>query len=298
MAADVQEISGTKATIAARLCNFPTGQSKPIGAHRQWLEAKVKPIIASNPAAWVDLIGHASRQWSKAQGTNAHTLNKNLSYERCQAVKGYVKTFSSAAKFNVEISAGDNESVGPKENDGYDRAVEILVYSAGKPSRPDPPKPVATREFEIRVVGGGSASIIAQTDDYFFQIVDLRRRMTAFFFYTGGGIGISIPKIPGPGSATKAGPPTLFHTTRDAQLYMFNSQAAMYQDPGATIGPWSAGGTIRLSIDEIVDGAGMIFTVPGLIPIKGGWGIQMPGLGSVTKGVLAKVTPDWPFTGY
>lgn len=298
MADDVQEITGTKATVAARLCNYPTGQAKPIVAHKAWLEKKVKPILQSNPGAWVDLIGHASRQWSKTQGSNAHTLNKNLSTQRCAEMKTYIKGFSPSAKFNVEIDAGDKESVGPKENDGYDRAVEVLVYSSGKPPGPPPPKPPATRDFEIRVVGGGSASIIAQTDDYFFQIVDLVRRTTAFFFYTGGGVGISIPKIPGPGSVTMTGPTTRFHTTRDASLYMFNSKASMYQDPGATIGPWSVGGTIRLSIEEIVDGDGMIFTVPGLIPIEGGSGIQMPGLGSVTTGVLAKTTPDWPFTGY
>lgn len=39
-------------------------------------------------------------------------------------------------------------------------------------------------------------------------------------------------------------------------------------------------------------------THPRQIRIEGGSGIQMPGLGSVTEGVMAKVSEDFPFTGY
>lgn len=301
MAEDVQIITGTKATVAARLCNFRTGSSAVLPTHAAWLAKAVKPVITSNPSSWVDLIGHASRQWNNAQGLNSHNLNRSLSLQRCEAVKTQVKSYSNAAKFNVELADGDNDALGPNPNDGYDKAVEVLVYSAGKPPapiNPPQPKPVVGLRFEIRVVGGGSASILAQTDDYFFQIVDLNRRTTSFFLYTGFGLGISIPKIPGPGSVTKAGPPTLFTTSRDAQLYMFNSKASLFQDPGATAGDYSKGGTMYLALDEVADSAGMIFMHPKLIPISGGWGIQMPGLGSVTKGVFAKTTPDWPFSGY
>jgi hypothetical protein len=152
--------------------------------------------------------------------------------------------------------------------------------------------------YEIRVVGGFSASALAQADNYFFQIVDLVRHKTAFYHYTGFGLGISIPKIPGPGSVTKAGPPTKFLTTRHTELYQFNSRASLFQDPGATVGPYSVGGTLRLAIKEIQDSAGLISTVPSIIPIGGGSGIQMPGLGSVSEGVLAWQGQIFPFTGY
>jgi hypothetical protein len=79
---------------------------------------------------------------------------------------------------------------------------------------------------------------------------------------------------------------------------MFNSPAQLFQDPGATLGGASAGGTMRLSINKIVDHTGMIFTRPGIIPIEGGAGIQMPGVGSVSEGVLAKVSAEFPFSGY
>jgi hypothetical protein len=97
---------------------------------------------------------------------------------------------------------------------------------------------------------------------------------------------------------TKTGPPSPFSTSRDAELYMFNSRASLYQDPGATFGSHSVGGTMRLAIKEILDSAGLIATRPGIIPIEGGWGIQMPGLGSASEGVLALVAGPWPFTSY
>jgi hypothetical protein len=149
--------------------------------------------------------------------------------------------------------------------------------------------------FEIRVVGGGSASVFLQTDNYFFQIVDQGRRQTAFYFYTGGGLGVSIPKIPGPGSITWTGPMAPFRTSRPAELHQFNSKASLYQDPGTTIGPFSTGGTLRLTIHEIHDASGLIFTDPRIIPIEGGWGVQPPGLGSATEGVLALASPILPF---
>ncbi len=55
---------------------------------------------------------------------------------------------------------------------------------------------------------------------------------------------------------------------------------------------------MRLAIEEIVDAAGLISTRPGLIPIEGGAGIQMPGLGSVTTGVLALTGDIYVFNGY
>jgi hypothetical protein len=305
MALDVQPISGTPALVAARLCNFATGSPTPLASHRAWLDANVRPKIAGNASAWVDVIGHASTQWKHTHRANAHALNMALSLNRCEQVKAIVRGYEAGATFNLEIAKGDEGSNTVNQDDGYDRAVEIYVYgSKGQRPAPKPaPEKVINDKFEIRVVGGGSGSILAQVDNFFFQIVDLNRHLTAFYFYTGGGIGISIPKIPGPGSVTKQGPPTKFRTTRggapcDAELYMFNSKAQLFQDAGATLGGWSVGGTMRLSIDEIVDHQGMIFTKPGIIPIEGGAGIQMPGLGSATKGVLALASGIFPFNGY
>jgi hypothetical protein len=300
VAQDVQEITGSKALVAARLCNFATGKAKPLAAHNQWMESKVKPVLASNPSAWVDILGHASRQWNHTGGHSSHQLNATLSMSRCEQVKGKIATLGPKATFNLEIAKGDAESVGPKQDDGYDRAVEVYVYAAKpKPAQPGPPKAaVQATTFEIRVVGGGSASIGAQADDYFFQVVDLTRSQTAFFFYTGVGAGFSIPKIPGPGSFTKTGDPASFTTTADTRLHMFNSQASLFQDAGATLGSLSVGGTMRLAIEDVCDGTNMIFTHPKIIPISGGPGIQMPGLGSASHGVFTMVSDVMPFTGY
>jgi hypothetical protein len=146
-------------------------------------------------------------------------------------------------------------------------------------------------------VGGGSASILAQADNYFFQIVDVMRHQTAFYFYTG--VAVPFPSIPfSQGSVTKTGPPTKFRTTRHTELHQFNSKASLYQDPGATLGNLSVGGTLRLTIKDIQDASGLISTIPGTIPIEGGSGFQMPGLGSAGEGVLAWQGQVFPFTGY
>ena len=140
--------------------------------------------------------------------------------------------------------------------------------------------------------------MLAQADDYYFQIVDITRGLTAFFLYTGIGLGISIPKIPSPGSASLSGKPSRFTTTRAVQLFAFNARASLYQDPGATFGKISVGGTLRLHFEDILDYSGYVGTRPGIIPIEGGPGIQMPGLGSATSGVMALMTPVMPFAGY
>jgi hypothetical protein len=244
------------------------------------------------------VIGHASRQWRHTGGLNSHNLNRALSFQRCEAVKQQVKIYNTSARFNIELADGDSASLMPNPDDGYDRAVEILVYGSGPPPKPAPQPSIQSLRFEIRLVGGGSASAIAQADNFLFQIVDLTRRETSFYWYTGFGLGLAIPKIPGPGSMSFTGPPSKFTTTRDARLHMFNSRASLFQDPGATLGSLSLGGTLRLSIKEIFDHSGLIFTHPSLIPIEGGSGIQMPGIGSATEGVLAQASGVFPFTGY
>jgi hypothetical protein len=291
MAKDIQPITGTSAKVAARLCNFPTAQAGLLPAHITFLENEVAPVIRNMQGPWVDLFGYASRRGDA-------NFNMALSGRRIDSVKERISHYGKTINFQIQKRFGETES-GPIESDnsGYWRAVEVYVY-AQKPQRPPPPQLITSTQFEIRVVGGGSASALIQADNYFFQIVDLVRRQTAFYFYTGVGLGVSIPKLPGPGSVTKMGPPTKFRTTRSVELYQFNSRAFLVQDPGATIGSASIGGTLRLEIDDIQDSTGRIFTSPHTIPIEGGSGIQMPGLGSASGGVLAFTGTIYPFTGY
>jgi hypothetical protein len=120
----------------------------------------VRPLVASNPSGWVDLIGHASRQWLFTGGLSSHVLNRNLSFQRCESVKRKIAGFAAPVHFNIELAAGDYQSLGAKPDDGYDRAVEVLVYAVQP--KPKPPQPnVSSQSFEIRVVGGGSASALA-----------------------------------------------------------------------------------------------------------------------------------------
>lgn len=172
------------------------------------------------------------------------------------------------------------------------------------PPPPPPPDLISSTTFEIRVVGGLSGSALAQADNYIFQIVDLTRRKTAFYHYTGVGLGLSIPKIPGPGSVTKVGPPTKFQTSRSVELYQFNAAANLLQMPGATLGSLSVWGTLKLTFGEIKNAYPQyasdiyVMIIPMTISIEGGSGIQMPGLGSSTWGVLALQGQVYPFSGY
>ena len=54
-------------------------------------------------------------------------------------------------------------------------------------------------------------------------------------------------------------------------------------------------GTMRLTIKEILDSAGLISTIPGTIPIEGGWGIRCPGSDRRVRAYLlarARFTPS------
>ena len=66
----------------AALCNFETGKAVLLPAHLRWLDTKVRGIVTGNPSAWVDVIGHASRQWKHTGGPSTD-LNRALSAQRC-----------------------------------------------------------------------------------------------------------------------------------------------------------------------------------------------------------------------
>ncbi len=300
-------IHNTRVLKAARLVNFPTNTATLQQAHRNWIINELIPAIHQSPNPWIDLYGYASKK-----GSQQHNLM--LSRSRTEAVKKCIG--DNLGPLNKSIDEIININVGFGENDplnlnresevddsSYWRSVEVFMFGSKprvlQPPHNHPPTPsISANNFEIRVVGGGSAAVAIQADDYIFQIVDLVRRKTAFYFYTGVGLGISIPKIPGPwGSYTKTGPTTSFKTSKSVQLYQFNSMVSLYQDPGVALG-YGIGGMMRLTFKEIHDPAGIVRTNPRPILIEGGSGIQMPGLGSATEGFFILMTPIWPFTGY
>lgn len=175
---------------------------------------------------------------------------------------------------------------------------EMKAFEKGGGGKPNPnadPAPITqSTEFEIRVVGGFTVSkAFLEVDFYFFQIVDLARKQTAFYQYIAGGLSFSLRRMIGNGSVTKTGPPTKFSTTSPVELYQFNTNSSLAMAPGATAGGLSVGGTLKLWIM-----IGGVYTNPGRIFINGGWGIATPSLGSSTSGILAKVSADFPFTGY
>jgi hypothetical protein len=49
---------------------------------------------------------------------------------------------------------------------------------------------------------------------------------------------------------------------------------------------------------DVVDYLGIVGIRPSIIPISGGAGVQMPGLGSASEGVLALASAVFPFASY
>jgi hypothetical protein len=295
MAEDIQRITGTDAKIAARLCNFVTGKDFLLAKHLVFLETEVAPVLRSMHGPWVDIHGYASRKGDA-------NFNMALSKRRINSVRLHLSRHTNSANFKIYEGYGETQS-GPNENDndGYWRAVEVYVF-AEKPQPKPAPTVVESTLFEIRVVDGVSVNVgPVQLDGYFFQIVDIRQRLTADYLYTAMGLPFAdLSKlIKSPGSTTKTGPPEPFRTTRHTDLHQFHSRKAeLLMSPGVAIGSWSAGGTMRLAIQDLQDLSGHISTIPSLIPIKGGWGIQMPGTGSASRGMLTMRGEILPFNGY
>jgi hypothetical protein len=292
----------TRPLVAGRLINFETGKANLLDGHKSWLrDEAAKKGIAKSPNAWVNIWGYASKSGST-------DFNLQLSKDRAAAVKKYLgEVIGSHQKIEkittIEHGYGEdyigNNTTDPNDNWGYWRAVEVLVFGSKPkivrlPKKPQP-KPQTTF-FEIRVVGGFSASYRAgQTDNYVFQIVDLIRLRTMFYHYTGGGAGLSNIV---PASGTYDGPPRKFSTSHPAELHQFNSTATLGQKPGVTVGPLSLGGALILVIEKIWDGTRIISTNPKNLEIEGGFGFQSPGFGSATKGTLSPLTDEAPFSGY
>ena len=133
MANDIMIISGSGARVAARLCNFETGEKFLLGSHINWLDQNVAPIIRSQPNSWVDLHGYASKRGDTK-------FNDYISQQRCDSAKSRIINYANRINFNIYRAYGASESgSNPSNNDGYWRAIDIYVFSAEPSPKPKQP---------------------------------------------------------------------------------------------------------------------------------------------------------------
>jgi hypothetical protein len=304
VALDVQPITGSDARAAARLCNIPTGKTQILGSHIAWLDGAVRPIVTSLPNPYVHLRGYASHLGfaSHPGGRTNAELNLKLSLGRCEAVKARIKSYNSGTEFPEEIPIGDAESTGTiRDDDGYWRAVDVHVYNKKPPEPPmpvPPPGPSGSTQWRVRVFKGAGASvIIVEGDALVFQIVDDVQGQCGVYFYFGAGISIPGLKISLPGSISSASPFVNFTTTRPVRLESFAGEASFYQNPSATVGPISIGGTVYLAPSSArlrrLPGTRSTVVVPEVIPMSPGSGLGI-GLGSASTGTLLQATKFAP----
>jgi hypothetical protein len=131
MARDVEDVDSSSNPKRVRFCNFMTGQANRVEAHENWVKDKLAPLLKANPGAWVDLIGYASKL-GYATGNSAEK-NTTLSEKRCAEIQRMIVRHHPTARINVVEGRGASESAGGRDNDdGYWRAVKVLVYNAPK----------------------------------------------------------------------------------------------------------------------------------------------------------------------
>jgi hypothetical protein len=156
MANDTEKIPLGNARTAIRLCNFPTGKSKMLDSHKQWLDQNVKQFLASCPYPWVDMFGYASHLGNPIS-------NKKLSDDRCDEVMHWLQTYNPKTGFPQEFGYGDSRSTGGRtDDDGYWRAVEIYVYGSVPPGKV-PRTPVVLPEspdWYVTNFSGDSLSVV------------------------------------------------------------------------------------------------------------------------------------------
>jgi hypothetical protein len=137
MAEDIQRITGTHAKVAARLCNFETGEAFLKSSHVDFLDSEVRNVIQNMEGPWVDLFGYASRRGDES-------FNMTLSVNRVKSVMNRISQYATKVNFQIRQGLGETESGGNEaDNSGYYRAVEVYVY-AYKPQTPVPPQPAVT----------------------------------------------------------------------------------------------------------------------------------------------------------
>ena len=156
MANDIEPASqANKATLSARLCNFPRAHGElTVQAHKTFLD-KAIVSIQNSPNPWVDLFGYASHLGNAG-------FNKQLSIKRCESVVKYIRDRVPRVTFPQEFGFGDSKSTGDANNDdGYWRAVDVFVYAFGKPPvRPNPPAPQIVDEWFVTEFSGRSESVV------------------------------------------------------------------------------------------------------------------------------------------
>jgi hypothetical protein len=143
MAEDIQPITGlvnsVKPLMAARLCNFGSGEYAPRDTHIAWINNALKNAVGASPNPWLDIYAYASRK-----GTNTGYDNQALSEHRRGATHDAIVTAIPRAglikqdkAFGASLSGGD-----ANDNDGYWRAVEVYAYGElPKKREPDPVRP-------------------------------------------------------------------------------------------------------------------------------------------------------------
>jgi hypothetical protein len=196
-------LDGTRASVAGRLIDFPTGKATLSVTQQECLRDEFIPKIAERPNFWVDLRGYASKKGQTKK-------NKELSDERKTAVKNFLeaelqkqgKTLNG--KVNIDDAYGENavEYIAPESNnDSYWRAVEIVVFGS-RPAIVSPPKikvppapPLLKRSTGWTVSGGagGGVSILvvsATGGSFFFTNQATGEKWRGI--YVGGGVGLSV----------------------------------------------------------------------------------------------------------
>jgi hypothetical protein len=139
MARDVEYVSTTGSPLEFRLCNFATGGAQPLPAHQEFIKSYLVPnVLVPNPAAWIDLVGSASKLGFASGDSEAK--NRILSDKRVGSIRQLIQN-QATNRINVAVGLGDTQSGGPpNDNDGYYRAVLVRVFGVG--SAPVPPSPV------------------------------------------------------------------------------------------------------------------------------------------------------------
>ena len=99
MAFDVQPINGTLARVAARLCNFRTGDAGLLPSHIAWLDSTLAPVVRALPTPWVDIIGYASHLGNEA-------FNLRLSFDRCEVGSSARPDVQSEGHFSCRMGKG------------------------------------------------------------------------------------------------------------------------------------------------------------------------------------------------
>jgi hypothetical protein len=163
MVQDVLKITGTNAKVAARLCNFSTGESFLLSTHLEFLDNEVRNTLRNIQWPWVDLYGYASRAGDAR-------FNLDLSSRRIDVVKGRVAQYTDRVNFVIHKALGETQS-GPNErnDDGYYRAVEVYIFG-NKPPAPTPKANVrrvlsrSFRKFESKQDLGGYSQPDPQKD--------------------------------------------------------------------------------------------------------------------------------------